>query len=149
MLQSMYDNTLNHTTKGYSLEYRCLRPRHQSPNRIGSGRYALERWAFSHPDVKPCDNMRFAKDYAPLDLDSGNWTPAALFRAPRIPPNAIGLSNFKTSFDRLEGRLFEWNYLYGKAPANTSWVWRWYRGGYERGTKGAMEICQNDTLPPE
>jgi hypothetical protein len=146
LLQSMYDNTVNHTTKRYEPQYRCLRPRDMSINHLGVGRYALERWAFSHPTVTPCDILRLKKDFTDLDYSMGNWTPPGLRRAPRLSPKAIGLWTYKTSFARLEGRLFEWNYIYGMAPANSSWVWDWYRGNYERGTPGAFEICQNVSM---
>eukprot|EP00980_Cylindrotheca_fusiformis_P024390 scaffold11816_cov75-Cylindrotheca_fusiformis.AAC.1 len=90
------------------------------------------------------------RDYSADEYKSGNWTPGDIKQAPRYPAHAIGLNNFKTSFDRLEGRLFEWNYLYNQRPANTSWVWTWYSkdGGYDKGTEGALAICQKDTMPP-
>jgi hypothetical protein len=146
LLQSMYDNTVNHTTKRYDPQYRCLRPRDMSPNHIGLGRYALERWAFSHPDVTPCDILRPRKDFTDEEYIMGNWTPPGVRRAPRLSPTAIGLWSYKTSFARLEGRLFEWNYVYGMAPRNSSWVWNWYRGDFLRGTPGSLEICQNRSL---
>jgi hypothetical protein len=145
LLQSMYDNTLNHTTKQYEPQYRCLRPNGDVPNELGLGRYAAERWAFSHPDIKPCDLLRM-NGITPEAFDSGNWTPAPLRRAPRTPPKGMGLLYYHSSFSRLDGRLFEWKYLYGKAPANTSWVWNWYRGN-EGGSEAYLEKCQNVSMP--
>jgi hypothetical protein len=80
------------------------------------------------------------------DNDSGNWTPSPLQRAPRTKAKGMGLNYYHSSFARLEGRLFEWKYLYEKAPANTSWVWNWYRG-YEVGDTEFLEKCQNVSMP--
>mmetsp|Transcript_11053 Transcript_11053/g.26693 ORF Transcript_11053/g.26693 Transcript_11053/m.26693 type:complete len:175 (+) Transcript_11053:833-1357(+) len=140
LLQTMYDTTLNHSTKQYEEEYRCLRPMDQSPNHLGLGRFAMERWAFSHPHVRPCDVMP-SDDVLAEEYTTGNWTAGDLRRAPRKHPKTVGFQYYKTSFARLAGRLFEWNYLYGQEPPAKAWPWRWYRG-FEKGAPQFLESCQ-------
>eukprot|EP00980_Cylindrotheca_fusiformis_P021385 scaffold8259_cov143-Cylindrotheca_fusiformis.AAC.3 len=148
LMQAMYDNTLNHTTKQHEDQYRCLRPPVHHQNQLGIGRYAIERWAFSHPEIKPCDLIRLDNRIRPEQFDSGNWTPSPLRKAPRARPRGAGLLYYSSSFSRLEGRLFEWDYIYQKAPPNTSWVWKWYRG-HEKGTPEFYERCNNGSFVPK
>lgn len=135
----MYDSTLNHSVKQYEEEYRCLRPIDHSPNHLGLGCFAMERWAFSHPQVRPCDFMP-SDDVLADEWKTANWTAGDLRRSPRKHPKTVGFQYHKTSFARLAGRLFEWNYLYGKEPPAKAWPWRWYRG-FEKGTPQLLESC--------
>jgi hypothetical protein len=136
----MYDTTLNHTVLR-NTKYACLKPNHDAPNYLGLGRYALERWPFSHPDVKPCDVLPFGEGKVEPDFPQ-DWKPI-LRRAPHEKPKAVGIQfgPYKASFARLAGRLFEWEYVYGKIPTNNSWVWKWYRG-FEEGTDQYFEKCR-------
>ena len=136
----MYDTTLNHTVL-QNTKYACLRPNHDAPNFLGLGRYALERWPFSHPDVRPCEVLPYGEGQVNSTFPQ-EWSPI-LQKAPHQKPKTIGIQfgPYKSSFARLAGRLFEWNYVYGKQPSNTSWVWKWYRG-FEEGTEKYMAKCQ-------
>jgi hypothetical protein len=136
----MYDTTLNHSILKHS-QYACLKPNHDAPNFWGLGRYALERWPFSHPDVKPCDVLPNGEGSVEPGFPQ-HWSPQ-LRRAPHDAPKAVGIQfgPYKSSFARLAGRLFEWNYVYGKQPNPHSWVWKWYQG-YEEGINNLMTKCR-------
>jgi len=110
----------------------CLQPISAKENHLGLGRYAYERWVWSHPDVIPADVIPMGKinvtEFPPT------WTPS--FRRSLMgSPKRMGLHRGigESSFARLEGRLYEWDYLYHKAPSNDSWIWDYYKG-YETGT---------------
>ena len=139
MLEFMYDTTLNHSQLSHT-KYACLRPTKQSPNYLGLGRYAYERWPFSHPKVKPCDVVEREGD-----IDAGEfpqtWQPN-FRRAPHSKPKQVGIQfgPYKTSFARLAGRLFEWEFMYGLKPTNHSWIWKWY-SGYEVGAPALLKNC--------
>jgi hypothetical protein len=136
------NNTTNNTTNNNN-KYACLKPNRDAPNYLGLGRYAFERWPFSHPHVNPCDVLPMGEGRVESDFPQTSWIPN-LKRAPREKAAAVGIKGgpYKASFARLAGRLFEWHFLYdGKAPQNNSWVWKWYRG-YEEGTKKWMEECR-------
>lgn len=141
-MQEMFDKTLNHTTLKDSEDYACLRPHHDAPNFMGLGRYSIERWAFSHPDVKPCDVLPISEGDVPWDEFPHTWE-AVLQRAPRANAKNSGIQTgpYKSTWARLEGRLFEWNYIYNQTPAPGSWVWKWYRG-YEHGAPGFVKKCK-------
>lgn len=136
----MYDTTLNHSVLR-NTKYACLIPNTDAPNHLGLGRYALERWPFSHPDVKPCDVLPYGEGEVEPDFPQ-KWQPR-LQRAPHKKPRSIGIQYgpYKASFARLAGRLHEWEYVYGKIPENKSWIWKWYRG-YEEGPKKYLERCR-------
>jgi hypothetical protein len=138
----MYDTTLNNQSALSDTKYACLKPNRDSPNYLGLGRYALERWPFSHPHVNPCDVLPIGEGQVEPEFPQTSWIPN-LKRAPRDKAAAVGIKGgpYKASFARLAGRLFEWHFLYGKAPQNNSWVWKWYRG-YEEGTNKWMEECR-------
>jgi hypothetical protein len=130
-LEQMYNLTLFHPLLGES-EYACLKPRHLADNHLGRGRFAYERWIWSHPNVNPSVVVPLASL-----TDAGfpqNWQPH-ISKAPKFLAKAAGMTQGYgvTSWARLEGRLFEWKYLYAKSPPNASWIWRYYEG-YETGT---------------
>jgi hypothetical protein len=130
-MQRMYNETLLHASLGPT-RYSCLRPIHLKNNHLGLGRFAYERWVWSHPDVVPADVIPMRKinftEFPPV------WKPA-LSRALKGSPRRMSLHKGfgESSFARLEGRLFEWSYLYRKEPGNSSWIWDYYEG-YETGT---------------
>lgn len=70
-----------------------------------------------------------------------DFTPR-LQREPRLRTTQSPLTNhrFHTAFARLEGRLFEWDYLYGKSPPENSWIWKYYKD-YETGTEDFFREC--------
>lgn len=131
VIQRMYKETLLHPTLSQE-HYSCLRPIHLKDNHLGLGRYAYERWVWSHPDVVPADvipmgHLNFT-EFPP------QWRPM-LSRSLKGSPKRMHLHKGfgESSFARLEGRLFEWNYIYQRAPQNNSWIWDYYRG-FETGS---------------
>lgn len=134
-MRNMYQSTLQHPVLGET-KYACLNPRTSSTaeneNHLGVGRYAYERWIWSHPHVQPAEvvppgSWNFSRY-------PQTWKPR-LQKGPTTLPKRVGFDRGLggTSFSRLEGRLFEWDYLYPhQRPSNSSWVWDFYRG-YETG----------------
>jgi hypothetical protein len=59
-MQRMYNETLLHPVLG-ATKYACLKPIHWKDNHLGLGRYAYERWVWSHPDVIPADVIPMMK----------------------------------------------------------------------------------------
>lgn len=64
---------------------------------IGRGRYALEHWVYSHPNVKPCDldsSPKFTWDYEniPEHLSAENMS---LQQAPRFPLKTYEKNNIQ------------------------------------------------------
>ena len=162
-MKEMYDNTLLHPVLGPT-KYKCLQPAYTSNNHLGTNRYALERYPFSHPYVLPCDvypiglkvmyegeedgrggggsSSSSSQATNPSTAAAKTVWKATLKRSPTKKPRGIGLQNgpYKHSFARLDGRLFEWKYIYNNTiPKNTSWVWKYYQGGFEHGAKGWLE----------
>ena len=125
-LQKFYDDVLSNE------EHSCLQPISLNANHLGLGRYAYERWVWSHPNIVPADVIPMRKvnfsEFPPT------WTPS-LSRSLKGSPKRMALDRGmgESSFARLEGRLLEWEYLYHRKPANDSWIWDYYRG-YETGT---------------
>ena len=157
-MKEMYDQTLLHPVLGPT-KYKCLQPAYTSNNHLGINRYALERYPFSHPYVLPCDvyPIGFKVMYEGEEASSRTTTVAvektlwkpALKRSPTKKPRGVGLQNGpnKHSFARLDGRLFEWKYIYNNTiPKPTSWVWKYYQGGFEHGAKGWLKR-NNCTTP--
>ena len=134
-MQSMYDQYLLHPNKSEA-EYACLKPQSLAENHLGLNRYAPERWIFSHPYVRPCDVLPMPLGRAPSTFPQ-TWTPQ--FRlAPTTPSGFHGM--YKTSYSRLVGRLFEWQYVYAMVPPPHSWIWNHYKGK-EDGTDDWLNEC--------
>jgi hypothetical protein len=138
-MRNMYQTTLQHPILGET-KYACLNPRTSSTgtstpsneNHLGVGRYAYERWIWSHPRVQPAEVV------PPGSWNFSNfpqsWKPR-LQKGPTTLPKRVGFAGGLggKSYSRLEGRLFEWGYLYPhERPSNSSWVWDFYQG-YETG----------------
>jgi hypothetical protein len=143
-MDRFYNATILHPKLRKSKKYACLQPIHWKENHLGTGRYAYERWIWSHPDVVPADVIPFKKinftEFPPV------WKPK-LGRSLKGSPIRMGLNRGfgLSSFARLEGRLLEWNYLYHKEPANASWIWDYYEG-YETGTPAfKIRYCLEDS----
>lgn len=136
-IEDMYNNTLLHPILG-NTTYACLQPSTWRGSHVGLGRYASERWVYSHPAVQPCSSLGWM-NIGKATLD---FTPR-LIREPRIKPNSSPLKNhrFQNAFARLEGRLFEWEYLYDKKPPRDSWIWNYYKD-YQTGTEDHLQECK-------
>ena len=115
----------------------CLQPTNVKPNHLGIGRFAFERWVWSHPDVIPADVFPSDKVMDKYDRlqKLPDWKPS-FRRSFGRDPKIMGLSTTSTngrslstsSFSKLEGRLFEWDFLYQKRPPEDSWIWKFYSG---------------------
>ena len=139
-VRTMYEETVNHTVLGPT-KYGCLQPPDDSRRFLGLERYAMERWAFNHPDVQACDSVsKFeVRKRKQKKKSAANFKPS-LTHAPQRRAVTSGIRAIRTSWERLAGRLFEWNYLYNKSPSKTSWVWKYYKG-HEVGTKEYLANC--------
>ena len=88
----------------------------------------------SHPDNCPCDvypDIQYRFGYEPLPTND-DWDPT-LSRAPRdgvfnknVAFQAKRQSSQEDEWFKLEGRKYEWQYLYRKVPDKDSWVWNYY-----------------------
>jgi IS1 family transposase len=139
-MQSMYDETLFHPNK--TSTFGCLHPKGKEENHLGLNRFAPERWIFDHPDVLPCDILPFSLKEAPADFPQ-EWTPKLRRPEEMIFEGDRGRQR-QTSYARLVGRLYQWQYLYGKAPKNTSWIWNAYKGK-EDGAPEWISKCLKET----
>lgn len=90
-------------------------------NSLSLGRYAMEHWAYSHPQVRLCESMRERYPQRPPLQD---WTPQ-LIRGPKRIIQGIG-GIWKSPWFKMEGRLYQYNYLYGSVPPDDSWFWSVY-----------------------
>lgn len=156
-LLSMNNNNTD-TDNDNEQDQACFhQPKQWSLNHLGTGRFAAERWAFSHPHVQPCSslprNVKIARVPSkrllqpPTDQSSKAmdplWNPT-LTTEPRKPPAASGLTlrKFQTSFARLPGRLREWQALYpdNARPPPNSWIWSYYQN-FVNGTQKHFDYC--------
>lgn len=106
----------------------------------GVDRFASEHWVASHPDIIPCD----MDPYGSLDdiftnktsLDKLSWSLAprnhgfVIANDPELQTQIFANSNLKLQeYYLLAGQLVKWFFLYGKAPPEESWVWKWFPDG--------------------
>jgi hypothetical protein len=139
-MQKMYDETL--FRPDYDEQHNsCLKPIRSRENHLGTGRFAYERWIWSHPhvvpaDIAPSDKVmhKSLKTIRGYNVTLPTWKPHFRRSFGGNPKNfALDQGFGVSSFARLEGRLHEWKHLYGLEPKNTSWIWSFYKG-YETGT---------------
>ena len=117
--ESVLHPTLNKT------KYACLSPYNpikvEKENKTyselfwGLGRFSAERWALNHPLLKPCDCVSKRQ----RSFEYKDWTPS-LYDAPQSKSKREGIGNYKTSWERLHGRLFEWEWLYGHSSGSST-----------------------------
>jgi hypothetical protein len=138
---NMHRETFNHSIWGPT-KYACIRPYQHSDRFLGLGRYAMERWVVNHPDVEPCDALsKFeVRNQKKSKKTNTDFTPK-LTPSPQKRALNSGMASYKTSWERLAGRLFEWKYLYGKSPHKSSWVWKYYKK-FKEGNKEFLEFCR-------
>jgi hypothetical protein len=115
-VREMLSNSVLHPTLNQT-KYACITPwQPKSNNKTyselfwGTGRYAAERWALNHPQLNPCDCVH--KKQRQLDHDV--WAPK-LIRSPQSKARREGIQSYKTTWERLHGRIFEWYMLYNKS----------------------------------
>ena len=101
-----------------------LKPQDFGDNALCLGRYALEHWVLSHPHVRPCETLGKSLSYAKVrKLGSYNWKP----QLGRKIHNVRFYGIFKSPWFTIEGRLYQYEYLYGEKPPVGSWFWPIYR----------------------
>lgn len=92
------------------------------PSWVGTERYAMEHWMFSHPTIQPCDvfDKKFAYPKPPLPEDvTAQWG---------LGPREVR-SDFRMKihpFFLLPGRLYNFRRLYQAAPPKSSWMYNFY-----------------------
>ena len=99
---------------------------------IGTNRYANEHWAYTHPQVQPCDlytDLSYDAGYPNLPNDI--LPPFSLAIAPRnftVLTHLVlhDLQPLPGPQVKLSYRLYELEQLYGMVPANDSFAWTWY-----------------------
>ena len=107
----------------------------------GAGRYSQEHWIGSHPSLQPCD---LTSD--PLTSWRQRMRSSVEFSWSMFPRPAQ-TNDPTTDWDRpplIAGNLFKWFTLYGHAPADDSWVWRWFPYGEKY--KQAVKLYGNRTF---
>jgi hypothetical protein len=138
---SMHKDVLNHTILGPT-KYACIRPYNHESRFLGVDRFAMERWAFNHPDVQPCDALSKKES----QIKKRGKDPITNFK-PQLTPSpqrraiTSGIRRIVTSWERLSGRLFEWDFLYQKLPSKSSWVWKYYKG-FKLGDDQFLNNCK-------
>jgi hypothetical protein len=136
-LSTLYQQILNDP------HYACLAPQSTAGNHLGRGRYAMERWIWTHPILEPCNSLprpmpQISGEF-PQTNTSTSWTP----RVHRAPDKTVGfyLKHEKNNFARLEGRLLEYQYLYGQLPTENSWIWKYYSANFRQGNEAFLNTC--------
>ena len=93
-------------------------------NYLSLGRHAMELWAYSHPQVKPCVTMEEAFNKHKPRLQE--WKPR-LIKGPKFEKiRGIGKITASPWFRR-EGRLYQYDFLYDEKPPPESWFWNNYQ----------------------
>lgn len=83
-------------------------------------RYAMENWVFSHPYLSVCHTITKLHKINPK-----SWTPSLTVG---VGPATLGFERATTTgWYQLEGRKFEYQYLYGLLPQKTSFFWDVYK----------------------
>lgn len=96
------------------------------PTKYGLGSMLWAHWAYSHPDVLPCDvyGGNYATGTWGIPKEQKKWRPS-LKRAPRFSMKSYGLGcdHHWTS----EGKLWEYRHLYGHEPGAENDFWSLYK----------------------
>ena len=122
---------------------------------FGLGRYQLEHWIGSHPDIRPCDLHRIGTNLetmitGSIKPDDYKWGmgPRRADVVDEIPKAKLMLMKNKDAQFReyffLPGNLLKWFTLYGSEgiPSDDSWQWKYFSGG-ERWKKLVDEYKEN------
>lgn len=92
---------------------------------LSLGRYAMEHWAFSGPNLQPCHTIDFplikvkTDTFAPTNATIGPGKGQLIFE-----------SATTTGWYQLKGRLWEMNFLYNTTPPSSSFIWSVYKDAY-------------------
>lgn len=93
-------------------------------NVLSIGRYAMENWVFSHPRARPCithHELYLTKRKGP---PVNKWKPKLRIGPHQKQYRPYGI--FKEPWFTLEGRLFQFHFLYHEKPPESSWFWNFY-----------------------
>ena len=147
-MEDFYQATLLHPVKG-NTTFACMQPLTWRGSHTGRGRFAAERWLFSHPLVQPCAaKQRNSKANDNNNNENDNF---GLVKEPNHKARVTKLGTnpkFESTFARLEGRIFEWQYLYnGTQLPDNSWMHRYYGHRYRTGTAAFKEACRAGAVP--
>ena len=94
---------------------------------IGTGRFAFEHWALSHPSVRPCDvdastgpaKYTWGYDHIPAESFPQRVQPAPRYDfGSYVKPGGCGGTRRQ--------RLAEYESLYNQTPPTDWWGWTWY-----------------------
>ncbi|KAL7545393.1 hypothetical protein ACHAWF_008742 [Thalassiosira exigua] len=124
-----------------------------TPRNLGSYQHAVEHWAGSHPDLRPCDvaplpSAEEVKETTSEGRTTRGFEEKMLDRmktysrgsAPRREgaPHGLLADEGEVHFRKnkrglalrewyyLAGNVARWLGLYGKVPADDGWAWQWY-----------------------
>ena len=119
---------------------------------FGRGRFAMEHWLGSHPDVRTCDvssvprvepwqwmvrprtpyRQPFKKFHFAMFPRSAVWDHWSYYhRSPEVDEMTRTKTLRMREYYLLPGNLLRWLELYGKVPSPKSWVWQWFPDGQE------------------
>lgn len=117
----------NHDSNTNSTSCHVIKPDMKwADNHLGLGRHAMEVWAYSSPHVQPCSTMKEEYMKKP-SLEE--WTPTILQMPKNEKIRGIGPKTDYPWFKK-QGRLYQYNYLYGEEPPKDSWFWKTYQYFY-------------------
>jgi hypothetical protein len=174
-LQQMYRTLYNND------EYQCLRPHNitmsnflrtqvlsvdgnddEDDTSSSSSSFWTSRWIHSHPSLRPC-NIIDQHDWHQAAKNLSQGLPTTLdWQIQPAPSTPFNVKGAPTAWQRLEGRLFEWQYINQPndddnnntnnittlpmlmlRPANDSWVYQHYQGA-EQGIKCYKNYLSNE-----
>jgi hypothetical protein len=134
-----------------------------TPQNLGLNHYSVDHWIASHPDLRPCDvapirhswfpwftgNNFASNDYSSSRIYDFMWDVAP--RRSSAPVGTLTISHERSVAEKnallfreyfyLAGHLYLWYNLYGVAPPENSWIWKWFPGG-EKWKEG---VAQNSS----
>ncbi|CAJ1358288.1 unnamed protein product [Effrenium voratum] len=104
------------------------------PSCIGLGRYALEHWVNSHPEVRPCDvdagdgTDRYSWNYDHIPAED---FPQLLHPAPRFDLDSYLKPGLCAHMgDTCRQRVAEYKFLYNQTPPTSWWGWKFFADSY-------------------
>ena len=94
---------------------------------VGTQRYAIEHWVYSHPSVRPCQVFPFSFAYNSYGNVPENYTDLIPNRtmSPKGKLSRRQSRNYHPWF-LFHGRMYEYNFLYSSKPYNGSWQFEHY-----------------------
>lgn len=132
MMNELWNKTKEELEQmGFATENESHQEQFRRASWVGTDRYAMEQWAFSHPLVRPCDTIIKSFNYNnprhPLSYGAPKreMAPRQNFTGLHHSVHRVGLGPVHPFF-RLEGLLYRYKKLYGAIPPNNSWVYTFF-----------------------